>query len=102
MAATAIPLLEDAGERVSVPPVPSLMVTAVTPEGLAVNLRLSAVRLPSRVVAKVGPVAPEEPKTKVSVATGSAPRSVVPARALAQFVSPALLELQEPPTSPLQ
>ena len=71
--------------------------------GLAVNFRLSAAKLPSKVVVKVGPVAPEEAKTSVSVATGSAPRSVVPARSLAQFVSPALFALHEPPTtSPFQ
>ena len=75
----------------------------MTPVGLVVNFRLSAVKLPSNAVVMLGPTADVEAKTSVSVAIGSAPRSVVPARSLAQFVSEALLALHEPPTtSPFQ
>ena len=102
LVATVIPLLEEAGESVRVPLVPWLIVSEVTPEGLAVNLRLSAVKSPSNVVTRAVPTAPDELKTSVSVATGKAPRSVEPARSLVQLVSDAALALHEPLTSPFQ
>ena len=102
-AGTEMPLFAEAGERVKVPEVPWLIATAVTPTGLVVNFRLSAVKLPSNVVVMLGPTADVAAKTSVSVATGNAPRSVAPARSLAQFVSAAAFALHEPPaTSPFQ
>ena len=49
-AGTEMPLLAEAGVRVRVPELPWLTATAVTPVGLVVNFRLSAVKSPSSVV----------------------------------------------------
>ena len=50
LAGTEMPLLAEAGVRVRVPELPWLTATAVTPVGLVVNFRLSAVKSPSSVV----------------------------------------------------
>ena len=103
-ASTAMPLEVLDGAMVSVPAVPWLMVTEVTPVGAARNCRPSMVKLPSSVVVIVVPVNGAEVALKITVSEvpGTAAASVVPAASVVQLATAEPRVFQELSAWPLR
>ena len=104
LASTEIPLEVLDGAIVSVPVEPWLRVTAVTPEGTALNCRPSMVKLLSSVVVIVVPLNGAEVALKITVSKvpGTAKASVVPAASVVQFATPEPRAFHELPPWPLR
>ena len=85
-----MPFVDDAGLRVSAPPVPAPIATAVTPVGVLLNCRLStvnaALRLVRIVLSTIG--APAALKITASAAVGMLSASVSPPPSVVQLAVP--------------